>query len=74
MALYRNHEGYSDPTAGAALAGCRRKEKSDRRKAARKANAAARKRVAAESRTVSNDTEGLREIKGHGNGGNNESI
>lgn len=52
MAAYRNHEGYSDPTAGAALAGCSRKEKSDRRKAARKANAAMRKQAAAESRTI----------------------
>ena len=31
--IYRNSEGYYDPTAGAALAKCDRKEKSDRRKA-----------------------------------------
>ena len=31
--LYRNSEGYYDPTAGAVLAKCDRKEKSDRRKA-----------------------------------------
>ena len=33
--IYRNSEGYYDPTAGAALAKCDRKEKSDRRKAIR---------------------------------------
>ena len=52
MAAYRNHEGYGDPTAGAALARCRRKEKSNRRKALRKANAAERKQAAAESRAI----------------------
>ena len=30
--IYRNSEGYYDPTAGAVLAKCDRKEKSDRRK------------------------------------------
>ena len=50
--IYRNSEGYFDPTAGAALAGCDRKEKSDRRKAARKANARVRKQAEAESRTI----------------------
>lgn len=50
--IYRNSEGYYDPTAGAVLAKCDRKEKSDRRKAIRKANAKARKQAAAESRTI----------------------
>lgn len=50
--LYRNSEGYYDPTAGAVLAKCDRKEKSDRRKAIRKANARARKQAAAVSRTI----------------------
>lgn len=70
MAAYRNHEGYSDPTAGAALAGCTRKERSDRRKAARKANSAARKQVA-ESRTICNNSADCREVRGHGNGDEN---
>lgn len=52
MAAYRNHEGYSDPTAGAVLAKCDRKEKNDRRKAARKANVTARKQAAADSRAI----------------------
>ena len=47
--IYRNSEGYYDPTAGEVLAKCDRKEKSDRRKAIRKANAKARKQAAAES-------------------------
>ena len=50
--IYRNSEGYYDPTAGAVLAKCDRKKKSDRRKAARKANAKARKQAVAESRTI----------------------
>ena len=50
--IYRNSEGYYDPTAGAVLAKCDRKKKSDRRKAARKANAKARKQAVAESRTL----------------------
>ncbi len=32
---YRNHEGYSDPTAGAAMANVRRAEKAARKKAYR---------------------------------------
>lgn len=36
MSIYRNSEGYYDPTAGEALARITRKERSDRRKAARK--------------------------------------
>ncbi|WP_298031051.1 DUF4406 domain-containing protein [uncultured Dysosmobacter sp.] len=43
MSAYRNYEGYCDPTAGAAITKCRRKDKSDRRKAVCKANAEARK-------------------------------
>lgn len=45
---YYNSEGYHDPTAGAVFAscGCDRKERSDRRKAQRKANARARKEAA----------------------------
>ena len=50
--IYRNSEGYYDPTAGAVIAKCDRKEKSDRRKAIRKANAKARKQAAAESRAL----------------------
>lgn len=38
MNFYRNSEGYSDPTAGAALSNIRKKERSDRRKAIRKRN------------------------------------
>ena len=38
MSLYKNSEGYSDPTAGAALSNIRKKERSDRRKAIRKRN------------------------------------
>lgn len=47
--VYRNSEGYYDPTAGAVLAKCDRKEKSDRRKAARKANAKSRSEAAAKN-------------------------
>ena len=36
MSGYRNSEGYYDPTAGEALARITRKERSDRRKKARK--------------------------------------
>ncbi len=50
--IYRNSEGYYDPTAGAVLAKCDRKEKSDRRKAIRKANAKARKQTASEYRPI----------------------
>ena len=50
--IYRNSEGYYDPTAGAVLAKWDRKEKSGRRKAIRKANAKAMKQAAAESRTI----------------------
>lgn len=50
--IYRNSEGYYDPTAGAVIAKCDRKEKSDRRKAAHKANAKARKQAAAENRAI----------------------
>lgn len=50
--IYRNSEGYYDPTAGSVIAKCDRKEKSDHRKAIRKANIKARKQAAAESRTI----------------------
>lgn len=50
--IYHNSEGYYDPTAGAVLAKCDRKEKSDRRKAIRKANAKARKQAASEYRPI----------------------
>lgn len=50
--IYRNSEGYYDPTAGAALEKCDRKEKSDRRKAIRKSNAKARKQAASEYRSI----------------------
>ena len=50
--IYRNAEGYYDPTAGAVIAKCDRKERSDRRKAVRKANAQERKLTAAENRTA----------------------
>ena len=35
---YRNHEGYSDPTAGLAFANIRREERQKRRAAARPAS------------------------------------
>ena len=47
-----NSEGYYDPPAGAVPPKCDRKQKSDRRKAIRKANAKARKQAAAESRSI----------------------
>ena len=50
--IYRNAEGYRDPTAGAAISSCSRKERSDRRKAICKANAQARQQVSAENRTL----------------------
>jgi hypothetical protein len=43
MSTYRNAEHYYDPTAGAALASINRKERSDRRKQIRKANAQRRR-------------------------------
>ncbi|MBO5573486.1 MAG: hypothetical protein J5947_04510, partial [Clostridium sp.] len=42
---YYNSEGYYDPTAGAVFASCNKKERSDRRKAQRKANARARQKT-----------------------------
>lgn len=54
MSNYKNSEGYYDPTAGAAISNCTKKERSDRRKATRKANARARKlagQAAAEENT-----------------------
>lgn len=44
--IYRNHEGYYDPTAGAAMSNIMRKERSDRRKAIRKKNREIRKQAA----------------------------
>ena len=44
--IYRNNEGYYDPTAGAAMSSVLRKERSDRRKATRKKNREIRKRTA----------------------------
>lgn len=44
MSFYKNSEGYSDPTAGAALSNIRRKERSDRRKAIRRQNRQNRRR------------------------------
>ena len=44
--IYRNNEGYFDPTAGAAMSSIMRKERSDRRKAIRKKNREIRKQKA----------------------------
>ena len=44
--IYRNNEGYYDPTAGAAMSSVLRKERSDRRKANRKKNREIRKQTA----------------------------
>lgn len=44
--IYRNNEGYYDPTAGAAMSSVLRKERSDRRKAKRKKNREIRKQTA----------------------------
>ena len=44
--IYRNNEGYYDPTAGAAMSSVLRKERSDRRKAIRKKNREIRKQTA----------------------------
>ena len=44
--IYRNNEGYYDPTAGAAMSSILRKERRDRRKAIRKKNRAIRKQAA----------------------------
>lgn len=44
--IYRNNEGYYDPTAGAAMSSILRKERSDRRKATRKKNREIRKQTA----------------------------
>lgn len=44
--IYRNNEGYYDPTAGAAMSSILRKKRSDRRKAIRKKNREIRKRAA----------------------------
>ena len=44
--IYRNNEGYYDPTAGAAMSSILRKERSYRRKAIRKKNRAIRKQAA----------------------------
>ena len=44
--IYRNNEGYYDPTAGAAMNSILRKERSDRRKAIRKKNREIRKQAA----------------------------
>lgn len=44
--IYRNCEGYYDPTAGAAMSSVLKKERSDRRKATRKKNREIRKQTA----------------------------
>ena len=44
--IYRNNEGYFDPTAGAAMSSIMKKERSDRRKAIRKKNREIRKQKA----------------------------
>ena len=44
--IYRNCEGYSDPTAGAAMSNILRKERSQRRKAIRRKNRRLRKEAA----------------------------
>ena len=44
--IYRNNEGYYDPTAGAAMSSILRKERSERRKAIRRKNREIRKRAA----------------------------
>lgn len=44
--IYRNCEGYYDPTAGAAMSSVLKKERSDRRKATRKKNREIRKKTA----------------------------
>ena len=44
--IWRNNEGYSDPTAGAAMSNIIRKERSDRRKAIRRQNRRLRKQAA----------------------------
>lgn len=49
---YYNAEGYHDPTAGAVFASCTKKERSDRRKAIRKANARAMKQECAGYRPI----------------------
>lgn len=43
--IYRNCEGYSDPTAGAAMSNILRKERSDRRKVKRRENRRLRKQA-----------------------------
>lgn len=50
--VYINFEGYHDPTAGAAISTCIRKERSDRKKSVRKANAQARQQSAAKKRSL----------------------
>lgn len=44
--IYRNCEGYYDPTAGTAMSSIMRKERSDRRKVTRKKNREIRKQTA----------------------------
>ena len=53
MSIYRNAEGYPDPTAGAAISNLTRKERSERRKQQRKKNAALKKQLV--SKTVESD-------------------
>jgi len=59
--IYRNCEGYSDPTAGAAMSNILRKERSDRRKAIRRRNRRLRKEAAA--RLEADTTETPKEVK-----------
>lgn len=64
--IWRNCEGYSDPTAGKAMSNILAKERSDRRKAKRRENRRLRKEAAnrlAENtenkEVVSNDSKGV---------------
>ena len=65
--IWRNCEGYSDPTAGKAMSSILAKERSDRRKAIRRRNRRLRKEAAEnlirnqelEKEAVTNDDEGI---------------
>ena len=64
--IWRNCEGYSDPTAGKAMSNILAKERSDRRKAKRRENRRLRKEAAnrlaentANKEVASNDSQGI---------------
>ena len=64
--IWRNCEGYSDPTAGKAMSNILAKERSDRRKAKRRENRRLRKEAAnrlaknvGDKEVVSNDSQGV---------------